>query len=114
MMFWGLILKWFRKDCHAQSKLLVFIYASFLLPLIKELTISNQLISSLKIITSLSIEILFEIISGLSFIKTSYICAMILSTEIAEKIAKSLLQIKAIKLEPKKPFKWASGWNSPI
>lgn len=39
---------------------------------------------------------------------------MILSVEIAEKIAKSLLQIKAIKLEPKKPFKWASGWNSPI
>ncbi len=29
-------------------------------------------------------------------------------------IAKHLLQIKAIKLEPAKPFLWASGWNSPI
>ena len=30
------------------------------------------------------------------------------------KIAKILLQINAIKLSPKEPFKWASGWNSPI
>ena len=30
------------------------------------------------------------------------------------KIAKILLQINAIKLSPKDPFKWASGWNSPI
>ncbi len=29
-------------------------------------------------------------------------------------IAKYLLQIKAIKLELKKPFTWASGWKSPI
>jgi orotate phosphoribosyltransferase len=29
-------------------------------------------------------------------------------------IAKHLLQIKAIKLEPAKPFLWASGWKSPI
>ncbi|MFP4367035.1 MAG: orotate phosphoribosyltransferase [Bacteroidales bacterium] len=29
-------------------------------------------------------------------------------------IAEHLLQIKAIKLEPAKPFLWASGWNSPI
>ena len=29
-------------------------------------------------------------------------------------IAKHLLQIKAIKLEPAKPFLWASGWHSPI
>ncbi len=29
-------------------------------------------------------------------------------------IAKYLLQIKAIKLELKKPFTWASGWQSPI
>jgi orotate phosphoribosyltransferase len=29
-------------------------------------------------------------------------------------IAKQLLQIKAIKLEPAKPFSWASGWYSPI
>ena len=31
-----------------------------------------------------------------------------------KKIAQSLLQIKAIKLQPANPFKWASGWNSPI
>ena len=30
------------------------------------------------------------------------------------KIAQILLQINAIKLSPKEPFKWASGWNSPI
>lgn len=29
-------------------------------------------------------------------------------------IAKSLLQIKAIKLSPQNPFTWASGWHSPI
>lgn len=29
-------------------------------------------------------------------------------------IAKYLLQSKAIKLEPTKPFTWASGWKSPI
>lgn len=32
----------------------------------------------------------------------------------AEKTASFLLQIKAIKLQPQTPFKWASGWNSPI
>lgn len=31
-----------------------------------------------------------------------------------EKIARFLLQSKAIKLEPAKPFTWASGWKSPI
>ncbi|MBP5589839.1 MAG: orotate phosphoribosyltransferase [Bacteroidales bacterium] len=30
------------------------------------------------------------------------------------KIAASLLQIKAIKLQPSNPFTWASGWKSPI
>src|ERR1700747_1341330 len=30
------------------------------------------------------------------------------------KIAEYLLQIKAIKLQPNKPFTWASGWKSPI
>ena len=30
------------------------------------------------------------------------------------KIATSLLRIKAIKLQPSKPFTWASGWKSPI
>ena len=29
-------------------------------------------------------------------------------------IAEQLLQIKAIKLEPAKPFLWASGWQSPV
>ncbi|MFP4469432.1 MAG: orotate phosphoribosyltransferase [Bacteroidales bacterium] len=29
-------------------------------------------------------------------------------------MAEFLLQIKAIKIEPKKPFTWASGWKSPI
>jgi orotate phosphoribosyltransferase len=32
----------------------------------------------------------------------------------AIKIAKLLLQAKAIKLSPDNPFKWSSGWNSPI
>lgn len=32
----------------------------------------------------------------------------------ASNIADFLLQIKAVKLEPKHPFTWASGWNSPI
>lgn len=34
--------------------------------------------------------------------------------ESALKIAEFLLQIKAIKLQPNKPFTWASGWQSPI
>lgn len=29
-------------------------------------------------------------------------------------VAKQLLDIKAIKLQPNDPFTWASGWNSPI
>jgi orotate phosphoribosyltransferase len=32
----------------------------------------------------------------------------------ASNIADFLLQIKAVKLSPAAPFKWASGWNSPI
>lgn len=32
----------------------------------------------------------------------------------AHKIAEYLLQVKAISLSPEKPYKWASGWNSPI
>ena len=39
---------------------------------------------------------------------------MIFDTETAKKIAKALLEIKAIKLEPDNPFTWASGWQSPI
>lgn len=34
--------------------------------------------------------------------------------KIEEKIAQSLLQIKAIKLSPANFFTWASGWHSPI
>lgn len=33
---------------------------------------------------------------------------------VAEQVASNLLQIKAVKLEPKNPFTWASGWKSPI
>jgi orotate phosphoribosyltransferase len=33
---------------------------------------------------------------------------------VSKKIAEQLLQIKAIKLQPEKPFTWASGWKSPI
>ena len=32
----------------------------------------------------------------------------------AAKIADFLLNINAVKLQPSNPFKWASGWNSPI
>jgi len=39
---------------------------------------------------------------------------MILNEQTASKIASFLLQIKAIKLQPTKPFTWASGWKSPI
>ena len=39
---------------------------------------------------------------------------MIVSEEVAFNIAEFLLQIKAIKIQPGKPFTWASGWKSPI
>ena len=39
---------------------------------------------------------------------------MILEIETAKQVAKSLLQIKAIILNPEEPFVWASGWHSPI
>ena len=39
---------------------------------------------------------------------------MIYNTDIAKQLAKSLLQINAIILQPNTPFKWAAGWNSPI
>ncbi len=32
----------------------------------------------------------------------------------AKAVAEKLLQVKAIKLDPEKPFTWASGWKSPI
>jgi orotate phosphoribosyltransferase len=34
--------------------------------------------------------------------------------EIAAYIAQELLKIEAVKLSTEKPFKWSSGWNSPI
>lgn len=37
-----------------------------------------------------------------------------MSKNTSQKIAKALLQIKAIKLNPKDPFTWASGMRSPI
>lgn len=33
---------------------------------------------------------------------------------IAAKVASNLLEIEAIRLQPEKPFTWASGWQSPI
>lgn len=39
---------------------------------------------------------------------------MILDKKTAKETAALLLQIEAIKLQPKKPFTWASGWKSPI
>ncbi len=39
---------------------------------------------------------------------------MIYSQDTAQQTARSLLQINAIKLNPKNPFTWASGWKSPI
>jgi len=46
--------------------------------------------------------------------KTLYFCVMINYSEDARQIAKFLLQINAIILQPSNPFTWASGWNSPI
>ena len=39
---------------------------------------------------------------------------MIFNKSIAKKTAEVLLQINAIKLNPRDPFTWASGWKSPI
>lgn len=33
---------------------------------------------------------------------------------LAETVASMLLEVKAVRLSPDQPFKWASGWNSPI
>lgn len=45
---------------------------------------------------------------------TTYFRGMDARLDPALKIAEFLLQIKAVKLSPKKPFTWASGWKSPI
>jgi orotate phosphoribosyltransferase len=39
---------------------------------------------------------------------------MIFNDNTAQKTAELLLQINAIKFNPKNPFTWASGWKSPI
>ena len=39
---------------------------------------------------------------------------MIFNKDTARKTAELLLQIHAIKLQPKEPFTWVSGWKSPI
>lgn len=39
---------------------------------------------------------------------------MVFNNNTAEQTAELLLQINAIKLNPKNPFTWASGWKSPI
>ena len=39
---------------------------------------------------------------------------MLIDPVVSKKIAEQLLQIKSIKLQPEKPFTWASGWKSPI
>ena len=38
----------------------------------------------------------------------------LLDSATAERVAKKLLEINAIKLQPQEPFTWASGWKSPI
>lgn len=38
----------------------------------------------------------------------------IFDPKIASAVAKRLLEIEAIRLQPNKPFTWASGWKSPI
>lgn len=37
-----------------------------------------------------------------------------METSIDKKLAKSLIDIKAVLLRPQEPFTWASGWHSPI
>src|SRR5690554_4104741 len=38
----------------------------------------------------------------------------IIDSAFARELAQSLLEINAVVLRPNEPFKWASGWNSPI
>ncbi len=35
-------------------------------------------------------------------------------TSLSQEVAQNLLKVEAIKLRPNSPFKWSSGWNSPI
>ncbi|MDY3090706.1 MAG: orotate phosphoribosyltransferase [Porphyromonas sp.] len=34
--------------------------------------------------------------------------------KVAQLIAQKLIEVEAVKLQPQKPFTWASGWKSPI
>lgn len=50
-------------------------------------------------------------------VKINYICKMSYiksSDTVSAKIVSSLLDIKAIKIQPSSPFTWTSGWKSPI
>jgi len=38
----------------------------------------------------------------------------IIDKDYSRELAKSLLKINAVVLQPNKPFTWSSGWNSPI
>ncbi len=46
--------------------------------------------------------------------KILYIWLMLFDKNIAFEFAEKLLNIEAIKLSPRLPFTWASGWKSPI
>lgn len=39
---------------------------------------------------------------------------MMEETSLSQEVAQNLLKVEAIKLRPNSPFKWSSGWNSPI
>ena len=76
--------------------------------------VGNDVVASGKTIACLDFG--GEDVSIINFvlIKTLYFCPMIHDAFTAKKVAELLIQINAIKLEPKNPFTWASGWTSPI
>ncbi len=39
---------------------------------------------------------------------------IIVSPSVAQTVARQLLQIEAVRLQPQNPFTWSSGWQSPI
>ncbi len=55
-----------------------------------------------------------DISTGFPPTHTVYFRRMASPLDPSLKVAEFLLQIKAVKLSPKKPFTWASGWKSPI
>ena len=48
---------------------------------------------------------------AISVLNSNYTCDLIKESGI---FALSLLDVKAIKLQPEQPFTWASGWKSPF